>query len=159
MKYLQEILYDSYTRYLFQELHQTIQLRRILMFNNRNWFKDPFLSMLMSLLLLSLNACTESYTPQPTSVNVPADTEIVVFVDKQHRSTAVTEKGEPLARCELCTPDLETTYGPECLQAPKDTMCKIGTLLAHTSLTVLKGRNSPYCTTVCDINGCRQRCY
>lgn len=132
------------------------------MFNNKTWFKDPLLSTLVSLLLLSLNAC--SNTPQPTGViTVPESTAVVIAVDKDNKPlTILDSKGAPLPHCELCTPELETKYGPKCAQAPKDTICESltgATVHDIRSVTVLHSRVNPYCYTVCDISGCTQTCY
>lgn len=62
---------------------------------------------------------SSSQAPKPSStwIEVPATTGMVILVDFRNQLTFLDKKGKPVARCQLCTLELEKKLGPDCKEA------------------------------------------
>lgn len=102
-----------------------------------------FLWPTLGLALFSGQACSENKT------QVPADTLMILAVNKEGVVTVLDAAGKPVPKCQLCNQDLAKKYGPHCKEAPpRSGMCTGltgATMQDISSVTILTSHKNPKC--------------
>lgn len=101
------------------------------------------------LLLFATYGCD-----QPPSPGLPQGAKAGILLMKDNNLSVVDGTGEPVPRCQLCTKDLQETYGPKCERATgiSPPICRSvtgGIVEDIDCISVVTSSQSPGTCTIC----------
>ena len=107
--------------------------------------RSPVYWLALGLVLFSSQACSEG----GGKVTLPDKTQMVLVVGLDGNVTVLDAKGNPAPKCQLCTQELESKYGPYCKDAQaKDNICAglTGVTVQNVNnITLISSHKNPYC--------------